>query len=165
MLQLYVAPPFRLVLHSSSSSSLSLSRSLAHTTFASLLVYVSNPAERLGRYFSRGTPAELSSAKLPKFTALGVFEIITGIKDVRMGGGYDSMDNLTSCQGVSAAKLAKNFISDGAKSGRERLGGTIVKGRERFANLDVEELKRQFLEMDRESMVKAISAVLERKDK
>ena len=69
-------------------------------------VYVSNPAERLGRYYSRG----LQFKRMNKFTARDAFESFAGVRDVKIGTQYDSHDNLVGMKNTSAAKLAKNYM-------------------------------------------------------
>jgi hypothetical protein len=90
-------------------------------------VYVSNPAERLGRYFSRGEPEDLDAYRhafpaFPAFTevtATKLFEMVAGVNDVKLGSGFTSHDNLTSMQGVSTAKLAKKFLAENTRDARE----------------------------------------------
>lgn len=136
-------------------------------------VYVSNPAERMGKYFSRGTPESIQL--FPEVTAEGIFEVITGVKDVKLGGGYNSTDHLTHTQNISTLKLGRTMAEDAYKSGAQRMrqieprladayekarGGLTLSQfkadevRERFN----EEVRQRFSTMNRDEMVRALSA-------
>ena len=97
-------------------------------------VYVSNPAERLGRYYSRGglqtVARDLRSGKINQhLTAKNAFEAFAGVHDVTLGtriDGDDGSDFDTDgdedgghVAGVSSAKLASEMMRKSAHRARE----------------------------------------------
>eukprot|EP00520_Triparma_pacifica_P018764 CAMPEP_0118632992 /NCGR_PEP_ID=MMETSP0785-20121206/747_1 /TAXON_ID=91992 /ORGANISM="Bolidomonas pacifica, Strain CCMP 1866" /LENGTH=323 /DNA_ID=CAMNT_0006523813 /DNA_START=151 /DNA_END=1119 /DNA_ORIENTATION=- len=126
-------------------------------------VYVSNPAERMGRYFSRGTSESFALFSFGEVTLTNLFEGVAGIKDVREGGGYE-FTRMTSTDGMSSLKLGSSLANDAARDAYTQIEAQLADAQEKatrqLAKVGVEEMKEKFGRLNREEMYRALSAAI-----